>query len=67
MPFDMYIAIPSYMTYWLKTAIAMIEGGIAQKPEPVKFAVLAAEPLSDELQGHSSRASSRRSAPPTSR
>jgi phenylacetate-coenzyme A ligase PaaK-like adenylate-forming protein len=48
MPFDMYIAIPSYMTYWLKTAIEMIEGGIAKKPDPVKYAVLAAEPLSDE-------------------
>ena len=48
LPFDMYIAIPSYMTYWLKTAIAMIEGGMAMKPEPVKYAVLAAEPLSEE-------------------
>ncbi|MBU4240183.1 MAG: hypothetical protein KKE43_01625, partial [Actinobacteria bacterium] len=48
MPFDMYIAIPSYMTYWLKTAIEMIEGGEAKKPDPVKLAVLAAEPLSDE-------------------
>jgi len=48
MPFDMYIAIPSYMTYWLKTAIDMIEGGVAKKPDPVKYAVLAAEPLSDE-------------------
>jgi len=48
MPFDMYIAIPSYMTYWLKTAAEMIEGGMVPKPEPVKYAVLAAEPLSDE-------------------
>ncbi|MDD5748738.1 MAG: hypothetical protein PHP64_06830 [Actinomycetota bacterium] len=48
MPFDMYIAIPSYMTYWLKTAIQMIEGGVAKRPDPVKYAVLAAEPLSDE-------------------
>jgi len=47
MPFDMYIAIPSYMTYWLKTAIAMIEMGVP-KPDPIKYAVLAAEPLSDE-------------------
>ncbi len=47
MPFDMYIAIPSYMTYWLKTAAAMIEMGVP-KPDPVKYAVLAAEPLSDE-------------------
>jgi phenylacetate-CoA ligase len=48
MPFDMYIAIPSYMTYWLKTATWMIEAGEAAKPDPVKYAVLAAEPLSDE-------------------
>jgi len=48
MPFDMYIAIPSYMTYWLKTAVQMIEGGMAKKPDPVKYAVLAAEPLSEE-------------------
>ena len=48
MPFDMYIAIPSYMTYWLKTAAEMIEGGLP-KPAPVKYAVLAAEPLSDEF------------------
>ena len=48
MPFDMYIAIPSYMTYWLKTAAEMIEGGLVPKPDPVKYAVLAAEPLSDE-------------------
>jgi phenylacetate-coenzyme A ligase PaaK-like adenylate-forming protein len=47
MPFDMYVAIPSYMTYWLKTAVEMIEGGLP-KPAPVKYAVLAAEPLSDE-------------------
>lgn len=44
----MYIAIPSYMTYWLKTAIQMIEAGEVEKPDPVKFAVLAAEPISDE-------------------
>ncbi|MBK5092647.1 MAG: AMP-binding protein [Actinobacteria bacterium] len=48
LPFDMYIAIPSYMTYWLKTAAEMIEGGMAMKPDPVKYAVLAAEPLSEE-------------------
>jgi phenylacetate-CoA ligase len=47
LPFDMYIAIPSYMTYWLKTAAQLIEMGVP-KPAPVKFAVLAAEPLSDE-------------------
>lgn len=47
LPFDMYIAIPSYMTYWLKTAAAMIEMGVP-KPAPIKYAVLAAEPLSDE-------------------
>ncbi len=47
LPFDMYIAIPSYMTYWLKTAAGMIELGVP-KPAPVKYAVLAAEPLSDE-------------------
>ena len=47
LPFDMYIAIPSYMTYWLKTAVQMIEAGVP-KPAPVKYAVLAAEPLSDE-------------------
>jgi phenylacetate-CoA ligase len=47
MPFDMYIAIPSYMTYWLNTAVKMIEGGLP-KPAPVKYAVMAAEPLSDE-------------------
>jgi len=47
MPFDMYIAIPSYMTYWLKTAAQMIEMGVP-KPDPVKYAVMAAEPLSDE-------------------
>jgi phenylacetate-CoA ligase len=47
LPFDMYIAIPSYMTYWLKTAAEMVDGGLP-KPAPVKYAVLAAEPLSDE-------------------
>ncbi|PKQ28137.1 MAG: hypothetical protein CVT63_04450 [Candidatus Anoxymicrobium japonicum] len=48
MPFDMYIGIPSYITYWLKTAAEMIEGAAAPKPAPVKYAVMAAEPLSDE-------------------
>jgi phenylacetate-CoA ligase len=47
MPFDMYIGIPSYMTYWLKTAAKLIEMGVP-KPAPVKYAVCAAEPLSDE-------------------
>ncbi len=47
MPFDMYIAIPSYLTYWLKTAAGLIEMGVP-KPAPVKYAVCAAEPMSDE-------------------
>jgi phenylacetate-CoA ligase len=46
-PTEKQVGIPSYMTYWLKTAAKLIEMGVP-KPAPVKYAVCAAEPLSDE-------------------
>lgn len=48
-PFDMYVASPSYMWYWLTSALEMIEEGSAARPSPVRFALLAGEPLSEEL------------------
>lgn len=48
LPFDMYIAVPSYMACWLRGAAEAIEAG-APAPAPVEYAVLAAEPLSDEF------------------
>ncbi|MBN1289998.1 MAG: hypothetical protein JXA49_10225 [Actinobacteria bacterium] len=48
-PFDLYVATPSYMNVWLKKAVAMVEDGEIKRPEPVKFALLAGENITDEF------------------
>lgn len=43
--FDYLVAIPSYLTYWLETAIQMRVRGEIQKIDSIKYAVVAAEPM----------------------
>ena len=53
--FDYVVGIPSYLTYWLDTAIRMRERGEIKKLHAIKFAVVAAEPMTpayrDRLRG----------------
>ncbi len=46
--FNMICAIPSYFLYWLKTALDLKEKGWIEGIKGIKFAVVAAEPLTDQ-------------------
>lgn len=47
-PFDLYVATPSFINVWLKRAVSMVEEGEMEKPEPVNYAVLAGENITDD-------------------
>jgi phenylacetate-CoA ligase len=47
--FSGLIAIPSYLVYWLRKAVDMVEAGDVKPLEKMMIAICAAEPLTDSL------------------
>ena len=47
--FDALVAIPSYLVYWLRRAVEMVESGDVQPLDKLYIALVAAEPLTDSL------------------
>jgi len=47
--FSALIAIPSYLVYWLRKAVDMVESGEVQPLEKLFLTICAAEPLTDSL------------------
>lgn len=43
--FDYVVAIPSYLTHWLDTAVKMRERGEIARIDTIRYAVVAAEPM----------------------
>jgi phenylacetate-CoA ligase len=50
--FEALIAIPSYLVYWLRKAVDMIEKGEARPLTKLRMAMAAAEPLTDSLRAY---------------
>jgi phenylacetate-CoA ligase len=50
--FDSIIAIPSYLVYWLRRAVAMVESGDVEPLTNLAIALSAAEPLTGSLRSY---------------
>ncbi len=50
--FGALIAIPSYLVYWLRRAVEMVEAGQVEPLEKLFIALCAAEPLTDSLRAY---------------
>jgi phenylacetate-CoA ligase len=50
--FSALIAIPSYLVYWLRRAVEMVESGQVEPLDKLFIALCAAEPLTDSLRDY---------------